>query len=79
MSKVLSIIEAVFGAVQGFAKANPALAAGAVSLLVTLLASLGLHVSTAELTMIVSAVTVFLSGLVHVSTRPRSLGEHEKP
>lgn len=75
MSKVLSVIEAVFGSLRGFAKANPALAAGAVSVLVTLLARFGFHATATQLTALFSAVAVLLGGLVHVSTAPS--GKHE--
>jgi hypothetical protein len=79
MSKILSFIEGVFGAVQGFAKTSPALAAGAVSVGVTLLAKFGLHVTPTALVSIVVTLNAILAGLVHVSTKPAQSGEHEKP
>ena len=78
MSKVLAYIEAVFGSLKGFSQTNPALAAGAVSIGVTLLARFGLHVTPTTLVTIVTALTAVLSGLVHVSTKPAQAGDHEK-
>jgi uncharacterized membrane protein len=73
--KILSLIEAVFSGVRNFAKTSPALAAGLVSIGVALLARFGFHVNANTLAALVSAVTAFLAGLVHVSTSPS--GKHE--
>lgn len=78
MTRLLSYVEAVFNSLKGFSKTNPALAAGAVSIGVTLLAGFGLHVTPAALVTIVTALTAVLSGLVHVSTKPAQSGDHEK-
>jgi hypothetical protein len=76
MSKVLSLIEALFTAVSGFAKANPALAAGLVSVAVSMLAKFGLHVTYAQFVTLLTSLTAILAGLVHVATLPS--GRHEK-
>jgi hypothetical protein len=72
---MLSVIEKLFNSVRNFAKTSPALAAGLVSIGVALLARFGFHVSANTLAALVSAVTAFLAGLVHVSTSPA--GRHE--
>lgn len=76
MAKVLSVIEALFSSIKSFAKANPALAAASVSLIVSLLAKFGLHVTYAQFVTLVTVLTPILAGLVHVSTVPQ--GRHEK-
>jgi hypothetical protein len=76
MSKVLSVIEAVFASVAAFAKANPALAAGVVSVAVSLLAKFGLHVTYAQFVALLTSLSAILAGLVHVATMPA--GRHEK-
>jgi len=56
--------------VRAFAKQNPALVAGDVSMLVTLLSAFGLHVSTSQLAVIVSTVVTILAGVVHMAGSP---------
>jgi hypothetical protein len=58
-----------------FVKANPALAGGVISALLTLLAGFGLHLTTGQLALLAALVTSVSHGLVHVSTNPA--GKHE--
>jgi len=68
MAKLLS-------SVLSFLKANPALAGGVISALLTLAAGFGLHLTPGQLAMIAAVVTAASHGTVHVLTNPA--GKHE--
>ena len=61
--------------ILSFLKARPAIAAGLVSVAVTLLAQMGLHLSASQLAVVISMFNASLASLVHVSTTPA--GKHE--
>jgi hypothetical protein len=68
MAKLLSCV-------LSFLKANPALAGGVFSALLTLAAGFGLHLTAGQLAMIAALVTAASHGTVHVLTGPA--GKHE--
>jgi hypothetical protein len=75
MNKILSVLSSVLSSVAAWAKANPALAAGAVSAVVTLLARFGLRLDANQLAVIASLVAAVTHGVVHAVTTPA--GKHE--
>lgn len=61
--------------ILAYLKANPALAGGVLSALLTLAAGFGLHFTTDQLALFATLVTIASHGTVHVLTNPA--GKHE--
>jgi hypothetical protein len=61
--------------ILAFAKANPALAGGVISALITLAAGFGLTMTPGELAVFASIITAASHGAVHIATIPA--GQHE--
>lgn len=60
----------LLGSGLSFFKGKPALIAGLVSIAVTLLTQMGLHLSASQLAVVISMFNASLAGMVHVSTTP---------